>query len=57
MSLSFVIAMCCRSRSMRRADHSSRGFVPSVVCLNECDRVTSLKKGTWPTRGFCAIGK
>ena len=26
-----------RYRSVRRADHSSRGVLPSVVCLTECD--------------------
>ena len=28
---------------MRRADHSSRGDLPSVMCLNACDRETSMK--------------
>jgi hypothetical protein len=26
-----------RWRPLRRADRSSRGVVPTVVCLNECD--------------------
>jgi hypothetical protein len=33
-----------RYRSLRRADHSSRGVIPSVVCPNECDRETSKKQ-------------
>jgi hypothetical protein len=37
------------------ADHSSRGGLPSVVCL-ECDREASIMKRPWPTRGFCAMG-
>ena len=28
---------------MLRADHSSRGLIPSVVCLTECDLETSTK--------------
>jgi len=31
---------CC-ALSLRRADHSSRGVVSSVVFLNECDSETS----------------
>jgi hypothetical protein len=27
--------VCCQ-RPLRRADHSSRGVLPSVVCLFEC---------------------
>jgi hypothetical protein len=32
----FVSCKCCvlSERSMRRADHSSRGVLPSVVCPN-----------------------
>jgi hypothetical protein len=30
-----------RYRSLLRTDHSSRGVLLSVVCLNECDHVTS----------------
>jgi hypothetical protein len=46
-----------RWRSLRRADHSSREVLPSVVCLNECDRETSIIGRPWPTLGCCAIGK
>jgi hypothetical protein len=35
------------------ADHSSRGFLPSV-CV--CDRVASMMR-PWPSTGCCAIGK
>ena len=31
--LSLVSVVCCQ-RSLRRADHSSRGVLPSVVCLS-----------------------
>jgi hypothetical protein len=30
-----------RWRSLRRADHSSRGVLPKVVCF-ECDRESSI---------------
>jgi hypothetical protein len=52
-----VSVVCCRSMSMRRADHSFRGVLTSVVCLNECDREVSIKKRSWPTRDFCAIAE
>jgi hypothetical protein len=49
-------ALCVvKKRTMRRADHSSRGVLPSVVY--ECDRETSIIRKTWPTRGCCAMGK
>ena len=37
----FRILCVVRHRTMRRYDHSSRGLLPSVTCLSECDR------GTW----------
>jgi hypothetical protein len=46
-----------RERSLRRAGHLSRGVLPSVVCLNECDREASTVRRPWPIRGFCAIKK
>ena len=36
---------------MRQADHSSRGILPSVMCLTGCDREASLMRRPWPTRG------
>ena len=33
---------------MRRADHSSRGILPSVVCL-KCDREASIVREPRPT--------
>ena len=36
---------------LNRADHSSRGFLPSVVCLTGCDHDTSIVRRTWPARG------
>ena len=41
-------------RSLRRADRSSRGFLPSV-CVSECEFETSIMRRPCPTRGFCAI--
>ena len=34
---------------MRRADHSSRGDLPSVLCLTESDREASIMRKSWPT--------
>jgi hypothetical protein len=44
---------CCvlsGTRSLRRADHSSRGVLPSVVCLTECDLEISTMRRPRPTR-------
>jgi len=35
-------------RSLRRGDHSSRGVLPGVFRLTECDHESSIMK-TWPT--------
>ena len=40
--------------SLCRSDHSSRGVLPIVLCLNEYDRKASKKSNLWPARGFCA---
>jgi hypothetical protein len=42
---------------MRRAYRSSRGVLPIVVCLNECDREASILRRSWPIRGCCAMKK
>jgi hypothetical protein len=46
-----VYCECCvvRCGSLRRADHSSRGVLPTVVCLNECEHETSITRRFWPT--------
>jgi hypothetical protein len=44
------------SRGLRRADHTSRGVLPSVVCL-ECDREATMRRRPWPARGCRATGK
>jgi hypothetical protein len=41
--------------SLRRTDHSSRGVLASVVCL-ECDREAWMIGRPWPIKGSCAIG-
>jgi hypothetical protein len=40
--------VCCQERSLRRADHSSRGVLPTVVRL-VCDLETSGMRRPWPT--------
>jgi hypothetical protein len=43
--------MCVvRYKSLRRADHLSRGVLPSVVCV--CGRKASAVRRPWPT-GRC----
>jgi len=51
------MCVCCECRvlSVRRANHSSRGVLPSVVCL-ECHREASIVRKPWPTKGCCAQG-
>ena len=46
-----------RYRSLRRADHPSRGVLPTVVCLAECDREAKTMKRPRSTRGCCAMEK
>jgi hypothetical protein len=41
--------------SLCQADHSSRGVLPTVVCL-ECDREASIMTRPWSTRG-CRVSK
>jgi hypothetical protein len=49
-----VACECCvlSGRCLSRADHSSRGVLPSVLCLNECDREAPIRRRPWPT-GVC----
>jgi hypothetical protein len=54
--LSLENVVCCHVESLRRADHTSRGVLPSVVCL-KCDREASIMWRPWPTRGCYAIGR
>ena len=42
--------------SLRRADHSSRGVLPSAVCL-KCDREASIMRRPRPPRGCRPIEK
>jgi hypothetical protein len=39
--------LCCRYRSMRRADHSSRGILPTLMGIL-CDLETSSTRWPWP---------
>ena len=52
MSLSSVV---CYQVGVRRADHSSRGFLLSVMC--ECDSEASILRRPWTPRGSCAMGE
>jgi len=46
---------CCQVESVRRADHPSRGVLPSV--MSEYDPEASIMRRPWPTGGCCAMKK
>jgi hypothetical protein len=50
-----LLWMLCviRQRSLRRADHSSRGVLPAVVCHWVCNLETSMNRRPWPALGCC----
>jgi hypothetical protein len=41
LSLSLVSTVCCQVEASASADHSSRGVLPSVVCVTERDHESS----------------
>jgi hypothetical protein len=43
-----VNVVCCQEKSLRRADHLSRGVLPSVVCLS----VNSKPRKSMPWSGI-----
>jgi hypothetical protein len=47
-----VVCLLCvvRHRSLRRANHPSRGILPIVVYLTECHREASILRSPWPIR-------
>ena len=52
MDLCLLWRLCVvRYRCLRRAGLSSRGFLPSVECLSECDQEVLTMRRPWPTRG------
>jgi hypothetical protein len=56
MSVSCMLCVV-RYRTLRRADHSSRGVLPSVVCLTECDHESSIMRRTWPSKAVAPCGE
>ena len=58
MAWIFVVSVvCCQvQRSLRRADHSSRGILP-LWCFVVCDLETSRMRRPWPTGGCGAKNK
>ena len=54
--LSLVIVVCCQ-KSLRRADHSSRGVLPTVVCIIGCDLETCALRRPRLELGFSATEK
>jgi hypothetical protein len=58
MDVCLLWVLCVvKQSSLRRADHLSRGVLPSVVWLTECDREALIMRRPWPTRGCCAMGE
>ena len=58
MDVCLLLGLCfVRKRSLRRADHSSRGVLSSVVCRNECDHESSEMRRHWPTGELSRHGK
>jgi hypothetical protein len=56
MDVCLLWVLCVvRQRSLRRAYHSSRGVLQSVVCVSECDREASIMRRPWSTRGCRAL--
>jgi hypothetical protein len=46
MDVCLLRLMCVvRNRSLRRAEHSSTGFTPTIAYLSECDREASIMRG------------
>jgi len=50
-----VVLVIIRYKSLYRPDLSSRGTVPSVVCITERDREASTQRRPLRTRGCCAL--
>jgi len=50
----FVCCVACCQRSLRRADHSSRGILPTVVRRCVWSRKTSRMRKPWPALGRSA---
>jgi hypothetical protein len=48
--------ICGGTRTKKVEYYWSRGVLPSVVCLSECDREASILRKPWPTRGCYVIG-
>jgi hypothetical protein len=43
--------VCCQLEiSVSAENHSTRGVLPSVACLTECDHEFSTMRKPWPTR-------
>jgi hypothetical protein len=58
MAFCLVWVLCVvRYRSLRRADHSSTGIIPTVLCLRCTHEVSIRKRGHRPTTGRSATGK
>jgi hypothetical protein len=53
MDLSVVSVVWCQvERLLRKADHSSTGVLPSVICLPKCDLEIAVTRTPRPTRSL-----
>jgi len=50
-----VSVVCCEVEFSVSGDHFSRGVLPSVVCITECDREASIMKGPWLIRAVATL--
>ena len=55
--LSLVSAVYCQVEDSAPADHSSRGVIPSSVCVTACDREALIMRRPWLSRGCCVTEK
>ena len=57
MHVCLLCVLCAvRYSTLRRADHSSRGVLPSVACLTEYDHESSKIRRPWPPKTVASWG-
>lgn len=49
-SLSLVIVVCCQVEVLESSCSLIQGIPTGVMCLTECDSVTSIMRRPWPSR-------
>jgi hypothetical protein len=51
------MSVSCECSVVRWADHLSRGVLPSIIRVTDCDREACAMGRPWPTRGCHAMKK